>query len=236
MSNPAIEVTDLGFSYPDGQRALDGLNLRVGPGERVAVLGPNGSGKTTLALHLNGILMPSSGSVRIGDLTVERAHLVEIRRRVGMVFQDSDDQLFMPSVREDVAFGPANLGLAEDAVEARTAAALEAVDATELSERAPHHLSGGEKRRAALATVLSMDPEVLVVDEPSSGLDPAGRGEVLEVLGSLSITQLVITHDLPFALQMCERAVIMAGGRVVADGPTSDLLADRDLLGRHRLE
>ena len=232
----AIRVRGLRFSYPDGREALRGMDLLVNRGERVALLGPNGAGKTTLALHLNGILEADAGEVWIGDLQVSPPTLPEIRRRVGLVFQDPDDQLFMPSVDQDVAFGPANLGLSGSELDERVEEALAAVEATGLAERPPHHLSAGERRRAALATVLAMRPDVLVVDEPGSGLDPAGRGELRSTLDGLKVTQLVITHDLPFALQLCERSVIVNRGRVVADGATSEILADADLLRRYRLE
>ncbi len=236
MSHPAIEVQDLRFSYPDGREALRGTDLRVEPGQRVALFGPNGAGKTTLALHLNGIYEAATGTVRIGDLVLSEPSLTEIRRRVGLVFQDPDDQLFMPTVAEDVAFGPANLGMSGAELEARVAEALAAVEASDFGDRAPHHLSGGERRRVAIATVLAMRPDVLVLDEPTSGLDPAGRRELVTTLQRLDITQLVITHDLPFALELCERAVILDAGRVVADGATAEILADPELLSRHRLE
>jgi len=231
-----LEVRGVEFSYPDGRQALRGVDLAVSSGERVAVLGPNGAGKTTLALHLNGILTPSAGELRVGELPVVEANLGEIRRLVGIVFQDPNDQLFMPTVGEDVAFGPANLGLTGPALDSAVRAALEAVDGDALGDRPPHHLSGGEKRRAALATVLAMTPDVLVVDEPSSGLDPAGRRELVFTLQSLPMTQLVITHDLPFALELCPRSVIMNEGRVVADAATAVILSDSDLLAANRLE
>ena len=232
----ALLVEDLAFAYPDGHQALFGVDLRLGPGERVALLGPNGAGKTTLVLHLNGILSGGRGRVSVGGLPVEKRNLAEVRRRVGIVFQDPDDQLFMPTVGEDVAFGPRNLGLPEPEVAARVAAALEQVGMAGSADRPPHHLSFGQRRRVAVATVLSMHPEVLVLDEPSSNLDPAGRRELAEVLADLPVTMLMVTHDLPYALQLCPRSVVLDGGVVVADGPTREVLADADLLAAHRLE
>ncbi len=236
MTPPSLVVEDLAFAYPDGHQALFGVDLRIERGERVAVLGPNGAGKTTLVLHLNGILRGGRGRVQVAGLPVEKPHLTEIRRRVGVVFQDPDDQLFMPTVGEDVAFGPRNLGLPEPEVTARVAAALEQVGMAGYADRPPHHLSFGQRRRVAVATVLSMHPEILVLDEPSSNLDPAGRRELAEVLQALPVTLLMVTHDLPYALQLCPRSIVLDGGVVVADGPTRDLLADAELLARHRLE
>jgi cobalt/nickel transport system ATP-binding protein len=232
----AIELRDVRYRYPDGHVALDGVDLVVRNGERVALLGPNGAGKTTLMLHLNGVLTPASGTVSIGGLPVTKEHLSEIRRRVGLVFQDPDDQLFMPRVRDDVGFGPANLGLRNGALQERIAEALAAVDMGHVADRPPHHLSGGQKRRVALATVLAMRPEILVLDEPSSNLDPQARRDFARLVLGLDHTVLLATHDLPYAAELCPRTVIVNDGRIVADGPTTDLLRDAALLRANRLE
>ena len=233
---PAVLVAGLAFAYPDGRQALFGVDLRVEAGERVAVLGPNGAGKTTLALHLNGILSGGSGSVHVAGLEVAKANLKEIRRRVALVFQDPDDQLFMPTVGQDVAFGPANHGVRGHELLHRVEDALGQVGMAEHTERAPHHLSYGQRRRVAVATVLAMAPQLLVLDEPTSNLDPASRRELADVLQGLDLTMLVVTHDLPYALELCPRSVVVNGGRIVADGPTRDLLADPELLRANRLE
>jgi cobalt/nickel transport system ATP-binding protein len=233
---PSLQVRGLAFAYPDGHQALFGVDLTVQRGERVALLGPNGAGKTTFVLHLNGILAAGAGQVEVGGLPVGKDTLAEIRRRVGIVFQDPDDQLFMPTVRDDVAFGPLNAGLRGPALEERVSWALEQVGMLEVADRPPHHLSFGQRRRVAVATVLVMEPEVLVLDEPSSNLDPASRRELAEVLERLDVTMLMVTHDLPYALELCERSVVLSGGVVAADGPTRDLLLDDALLARHRLE
>jgi cobalt/nickel transport system ATP-binding protein len=232
----ALEIRDLAFAYPDGHVALDGVDLVVASGERVAVLGPNGAGKTTLVLALNGINAATRGTVTVGGLPVERVNLAEIRRRVGIVFQDPDDQLFMSTVRDDVAFGPSNLGLRGAALDARTTEALDAVGMASAADRSPHHLSFGERRRVALATVLAMRPDVLVLDEPSSNLDPQARRELAEIVLGLDVTTILVTHDLPYALQLCTRAVVLDAGRIVVDGPTREVLADRDGMAAHRLE
>ena len=236
MRQTALKVDGLRFTYPDGREALQGVDLVVDKRQRLALLGANGAGKTTLALHLNGIHQPPEGTVWIGGMPVEESTLPEIRRRVGMVFQDSNDQLFMPTVADDVAFGPANLGLRGPDLEERVKEALAAVNASYTRERAPYHLSSGERRRVAIATVLAMRPDLLVLDEPGTGLDPASRRELISTLQRLPVTLLLITHDLPLALELCERSAIMDHGRIVADGETAHMLADAQLLGRHRLE
>ncbi len=231
----AVHARNLVFRYPSGESALDGLDLHVEHGERVAVLGPNGAGKTTFVFHLNGLLN-GEGDLEVAGVDVRKENLRELRSRVGIVFQDPDDQLFMPTVREDVAFGPLNLGLSRDDALARVDEALETVRMGHVAERAPHQLSMGERRRVAIATVLAMRPSLLVLDEPSANLDPRSRRELIDVLAGIERTMLVVTHDLPFAAELCERAVVLAGGRVVADGPCESLLADDLLLAAHDLE
>jgi cobalt/nickel transport system ATP-binding protein len=226
-----IAARGLRFRYPNGVVGLDGVDLRVAHGERVAVLGPNGAGKTTLMLHLNGLLR-GEGELDVAGISDP----YELRAAVGLVFQDPDDQLFMPTVAEDVAFGPLNLGLERDEVHRRVAAALAAVRMEHVLDRAPHQLSLGQRRRVAIATVLAMRPRLLVLDEPSANLDPRARRELLEVLDEIDRTMLVVTHDLPFAARLCERAVILSGGRIAADGPCTEILADAELLAAHDLE
>jgi len=235
LTAPALEVRGLAFVYPDGRQALFGCDLTVARGERLAILGPNGAGKTTLVLHLNGVLAAGAGEVVVGGLPVDKESLREVRRRVGIVFQDPDDQLFMTTVAEDVAFGPANLGLRGEDLASRVKAALTAVGMEDFGDRAPHHLSFGERRRVAIATVLAMEPEILVLDEPSSNLDPAARDELAGIVQSLDLTVLMVTHDLPYALQLCPRSAVMNGGVIVAEGPTRDLLADAELMRANRL-
>jgi len=236
MSVPVLDLQGVAYAYPDGHQALYGVTLHVHPGERVALLGPNGAGKTTLVLHLNGILTAGVGTVSVSGLPVEPDNLLEIRRRVGIVFQDPDDQLFMGTVREDVAFGPMNLGIRGRELDSRVAEALEMVGMGDFADRPPHHLSFGQRRRVAVATVLAMRPEILVLDEPSSNLDPASRRELAEILAGLEVTLLVVTHDLPYALELCPRAVVLSDGVIVADGPTFDILTDEPLMEAHRLE
>ena len=236
MTTPVLDVRGLAYAYPDGHQALFGVDLHVHAGERVALLGPNGAGKTTLVLHLNGILTAGAGTVAVSGLPVAKEHLQEIRRRVGIVFQDPDDQLFLGSVRQDVAFGPANMGLRGAALETRVMESLERVGMAAFADRPPHHLSFGQRRRVAVATVLAMEPEILVLDEPSSNLDPASRRELADILRSLDVTVLMVTHDLPYALELCPRSVVLSDGAVVADGATYDVLTDDALMRAHRLE
>jgi cobalt/nickel transport system ATP-binding protein len=236
---PSLLIEDLAFAYPDGNQALFGVNLRVERGERVAILGPNGAGKTTLVMHMNGIHPAEHGSVSVaGEVvdTKDKDLLRRIRGKVGVVFQDPDDQLFMPTVGEDIAFGPYNMGLRGAELDAVVDQALALVHMSEFKDRPPHHLSFGQRRRVAVATVLAMKPEILVLDEPSSNLDPASRRELADILRSLEITILMVTHDIPYAYELCERSIILSGGIVVADGDTKTILSDSKLLSENRLE
>jgi cobalt/nickel transport system ATP-binding protein len=234
-TTPAVLVEDLRFDYPDGHTALRGVALRVAPGEKVALVGPNGAGKSTLLLHLNGLLQ-GRGRIEVGGLPVTRATLPVVRARVGLVFQNPDDQLFSPTVFEDVAFGPLHLGRPADEVRARVARALEQVGMTGYAHRLSHHLSTGEKKRAAIATVLAMDPEILALDEPSAGLDPRARRGLIGLLRTLPVAMLVSTHDMAMVRELFPRMIVMDEGAVVADGPTARLLADTALLEAHGLE
>ncbi|HET9496073.1 MAG TPA: ABC transporter ATP-binding protein [Chloroflexia bacterium] len=234
-TTPSIQVEGLTFSYPDGHPALHDVSMSVAQGEKVAMVGPNGAGKSTLMLHLNGILS-GQGKVRVCGLDVVKEHLGRVRAAVGMVFQQPDDQLFSPTVFEDVAFGPIYQGLSEEEVRVRVERALEAVHMPQYAGRVSHHLSVGEKKRIAIATVLSMQPEVLVLDEPTAGLDPRARRDLIHLLRELPQTCLITTHDLPMVLELCSRTIVMDGGRVVADGPTETILCDAALLEAHGLE
>jgi len=230
-----IEVEHLSFAYPDGHAALRGVSLSIAPGEKVALVGPNGAGKSTLMLHLNGILT-GQGVVRVCGMQVGDGHLGKVRAAVGLVFQSPDDQLFSPTVFDDVAYGPLYQGLAESEVRARVAQALAAVYMDDYAGRVSHHLSVGEKKRIAIATVLSMNPEILVLDEPSAGLDPRARRSLINLLRELPQTMLVSTHDLPLVRELFPRTVIMDQGHIVSDGPTETLLNDTALLEAHGLE
>ena len=230
-----LKVHDLHFSYPDGHSALHGVSLKLCEGDKVALVGPNGAGKSTLMLHLNGILN-GHGEIEVGGRLLTRDNLPAIRAMVGLVFQNPDDQLFSPTVFEDVAFGPLHMGLPEDEVRARVDAALEAVRMSAYRDRLSHHLSVGEKKRIAIATVLSMKPSLLVLDEPSAGLDPRARRTLINLLRELPITMLVSTHDMKLVQELFPRTIIMDEGRVVADGLTMEILEDEALLSAHGLE
>lgn len=230
-----LMVRDLHFSYPDGHTALNGVSLNLSEGDKVALVGPNGAGKSTLMLHLNGILM-GKGEVEVSGKRLTRENLPAIRSMVGLVFQNPDDQLFSPTVFEDVAFGPLHMGLPEDEVRSRVDAALEAVRMSSYRDRLSHHLSVGEKKRIAIATVLSMNPSLLVLDEPSAGLDPRARRTLINLLRDLPITMLVSTHDMKLVQELFPRTVVVDEGRVVADGSTKDILEDEALLTAHGLE
>ncbi|HEY3308223.1 MAG TPA: ABC transporter ATP-binding protein [Desulfuromonadaceae bacterium] len=236
MSHHIVEVKDLHHVYPDGTVALDGVSFRITHGESVALIGANGAGKSTLMLHLNGYLTPSSGEVRIGDTPLTRSTLPEIRRTVGVVFQDPDDQLFMPTVYDDVAFGPLNQGLPGPEAEQRVMQALERVGAAHLRCKPPYRLSGGEKKRVAIATVLSMSPDILVMDEPTSGLDPYARRQLLALLSDFHHTKIFTSHDLDMVLELCDRTIVLHEGKIRADGPTRDIFRDDALLAQCRLE
>ncbi len=232
--NKAAEIRGLKFSYPDGTPALSGIDFDIEHGESIALLGANGAGKSTLALHLNGSLR-GEGQIMIFGLPIIKSNLKEIRRRVGLVFQDPDDQLFSQTVFDDVAFGPINMGLSQEDVGGRVASALAAVGMEGFEKKPPYHLSFGQKKRVAIATALSMEPDMLVLDEPTSNLDPRGKGKVLEIIKSLPITKLIITHNLDEASRLCERAVIMSGGKIVADGTSQAVLSDEPLLKKYEL-
>lgn len=236
MSHHIVEADNVHFVYPDGTVGLIGVSFRVTHGESVALVGENGSGKSTLLLHMNGCLTATQGNIRIGDYIVSPKTLDHVRRSVGMVFQNADDQLFMPTVFDDVAFGPLNSGLEKDEVERTVVRALETVGAGHLRKRPPYRLSQGEKRAVAIASILAMSPDILVMDEPSSSLDPASRRRLIELLKTFKHTKIIATHDLDMAMDLCERTIVLHGGRITADGPTAELLQDEKLLHVSGLE
>jgi len=236
MSHHLVAARDLCFAYPDGQSALESVSFTIHHGESVAVIGGNGAGKSTLLLHLNGVLTPNRGEVRIGDFPITRENLAEVRRTVGMIFQDPDDQLFMPTVFDDVAFGLSHQGLVADDVEARVMQALETVGAAHLKSRPPYRLSGGEKRAVTIAGVLVMQPSILVMDEPSSALDPAARRRLIRLLAGFDHTKIIATHDLDLVLDLCSRVLVMNRGHIEADGLPGEVFTDTGLLERCNLE
>lgn len=235
----AIEIHDLQYHYPDGAQALRGVSFDVAPGECVGLIGPNGAGKSTLLLHLNGLLpekLDGQTGVLIQGRPITAENALAVRRQVGFLFQDPNDQLFCPTVFEDVAFGPQQFGVDEQEVRSRVARALSQVNLEGFESRSPHHLSGGEKRRVCLAGVLACEPSLLVLDEPTSNLDPRGRRDLKQLLRGIPITKIVATHDLEFVAQLCSRVVVLSRGQVVADGPTVEIMTDEPLMLRHDLE
>ncbi len=236
MSHHIVEVKDIDFTYPDGTGVLKDISFTITHGESVAIVGRNGAGKSTLLLHLNGYHTPDKGSVRVGDLPLNRGTLHSVRRSVGMVFQDPDDQLFMPTVRDDVAFGPLNLGYPVEEAEKLVESSLERVGMLHLKERPPYRLSGGEKRAVAIAGVLAMSPDILVMDEPSANLDPVARRRLIRLLESFHHTKIIATNDLDMALDLCKRTIVISDGMVAADGPTGEIFADEKLLENCSLE
>ncbi len=236
MSHHIVEASNLHYVYPDKTVGLNGVSFRITHGESVALAGENGAGKSTLLLHINGYLTASQGEIRIGDYPVSSKNLNAIRRSVGMVFQNSDDQLFMPTVFDDVAFGPMNLGLKKEEVEHKVVQALEIVGAAHLRNRPPYRLSQGEKRAVAIATVLAMAPDILVMDEPTSSLDPTSRKRLIELLKTFKHTKIIATHDLDMAMDLCERTIILHEGRITADGATAQIFQDEKLLHFSSLE
>lgn len=234
QNKQAIAIRNLNFSYPDGHQALQDINLDIASGERVGLVGPNGAGKSTLMLQLNGIL-EGHGEVLIHDMPVVRDNLRQIRAMVGLVFQDPDDQLFSPTVFDDVAFGPIYMGLALDEIENRVQRSLEMVGMTEYAPRTSHHLSLGEKKRVSIATVLSMDTKILALDEPAAGLDPRARGRLISLLQTLPQTMVISSHDLRLVERLCPRVIILENGQVAADGPSAELLHDEEILVRYCL-
>ena len=238
MHHNPIAIENLSYTYPDGTQALRGINLFIEANERVALIGANGSGKSTLQLHLNGLILPQEGRVRIGKWLVTAENLREIRNFVGLVFQNPDDQLFMPTVWEDVTFGPMNQGLRDEQLIDRVCRALEAVNINPdtYGERNTDNLSGGEKKRIAIAGVLAMNPQVLVFDEPSAQLDPRSRRQLINLLQRLPLTQLIATHDLDLALELCDRTVVLSQGQIVFDGKTEQVMSNSEFLKQHALE
>jgi len=236
MSHHIVEFRDVCFSYPDNTEALKGVSFRITHGESVGIVGANGAGKSTLLMHINGYLAPKEGTVIIGDLHLNRKTRQEIRKKVGVVFQNPDDQLFMPSVYEDVAFGPLNLGLSEEKVRERVDIALKTVGCLMLRDKPPHHLSAGQKSAVAIASVIAMQPDILVMDEPASNLDPRSRRQLINLLKSFEHTKIIASHDMDLILEVCERCIVINDGRIMADGPAEDILLNKTLLEENGLE
>ena len=235
MKKTIIQIKDLNFIYPDNTQALKDINLDIYEGESLGIIGPNGAGKSTLLLHLNGILN-GNGGIKVFDLEMNRDNLIQIRKNVGLVFQDPDNQLFMPTVFDDVAFGPINLDFSKGKVNKAVEQALGQVGMQSFSERISHHLSYGEKKKISIATVLSMQPKVLALDEPTSNLDPKSRRDLIDLLRIFSLTKIIASHDLKMIQDLCQRTIILDSGSIVAIGDTQDILKDKTLLKKHSLE
>ena len=231
-----LEISNLTYEYPDGYKALNEISFDLEEGDSLGILGPNGAGKTTLILHLNGILGEMDGSIKLNNLEFVEDNLAEIRKTVGVVFQDPDDQLFMPTVLEDVMFGPKNFGFSEEASKENAEEALKMVGMNDYQEKAPHHLSFGQKRKVAIASVLASKPQLLVLDEPSSNLDPSSRRELIDILLSLEISIVLVTHDLPMALEICPKSIVVNSGLITENGKTKDLLTNNKVMKENRLE
>jgi cobalt/nickel transport system ATP-binding protein len=236
MSHHIVEFKNVFFRYPDGTEALKGVNFRITHGESVGVVGANGAGKSTLLQHMNGYLMPTSGTVTIGDLTLTGKTKREIRKKVGIVFQNPDDQLFMPTVFDDVAFGPLNLGMDEASVRERVRKALGMVNSLDLQDKPPHHLSCGQKSAVAIASVMAMEPDILAMDEPAANLDPRSRRSLISLLKTFKHSKIIASHDLDLILDVCERCIVIGGGAVVADGPSAEILSNKAFLEKNNLE
>ena len=236
MNQEYLSVNNISFEYPDGFKALENINLSLSKGERLAVLGPNGAGKTTLILHLNGILGDLNGQIALNNKAFSEENISKIRKSVGLVFQDPDDQLFMPTVLEDVMFGPKNFGFSDELVKKNSMKALEQVKMLQFIDKPPHHLSFGQKRKVAIASVLASEPELLVLDEPSSNLDPASRRELIDILKNLDVSIILVTHDLPMALEICNRSVILNNGKITANDETYKILKNEKVMADNRLE
>lgn len=236
MSHHIVAFENVSFSYPDGTEALRGVSFRITHGESVGIVGANGSGKSTLLMHTNGYLLPQTGAITIGDFQLDKKTRQEIRKKVGLIFQNPDDQLFMPTVFDDVAFGPLNLGLSPERVNETVQEALETVGCSALRDKPPHHLSGGQKSAVAIASVIAMQPDILVMDEPASHLDPKSRRALINLLRHFHHTKIIASHDLDLILDVCRRCIIVKEGSVVADGPTEEILSDRQLLEENNLE
>lgn len=236
MSHHIVDFKNVYFRYPDGTEALRNISFRITHGESVGIIGANGAGKSTLLLHMNGYILPTSGTVTIGDLHLTRKTRQEIRKKVGIVFQNPDDQLFMPTVYDDVAFGPQNLGMDEEDVRQRVHEALNLVNSFDLCDKPPHHLSSGQKSSVAIAAVMAMEPDILAMDEPAANLDPKSRRLLINLLKTFTHSKIIASHDLDLILDVCSRCIVISAGTVVADGPAMDILANKILLEENNLE